>query len=59
MKEKKEALEYIDIKQAIDASEKEIEKCKTIIALSEIGLAAFKAELPNYPKPKFDNPCTG
>lgn len=55
-KEKKQmGADYMDLEGAITASEDEIKKCKTIIALSEIGLEAFKKALEKTKKPKFDS----
>ena len=50
--EKINELEYIDLKQSIDSSKEEIEKCKKIIGITRIALQAFEEEIKKYPMPK-------
>ena len=54
-------LEYIDLKQSIDTSKEEIERCQKIIGITKIALRAFEEEIKKYPMPKplKENTTTG
>lgn len=45
-------LEYVDIKNAVEATKSALEQAKIQVELNKIALMAFELELAQTPKPK-------